>query len=97
MNPKSTILAAVVALVAAGCSGNPRCGEPGPYMAASPRPPLTVPEGLDAPDPSRRMTIPSGADVVHPELRGRTVVNPDGSLRCLESPPPLRETTPAVH
>lgn len=96
MNPKSITLAAVVALATAGCSGNPRCGEPGPYMAAATRPPLIVPEGLDSPDPDRRMTIPSGADVVHPELRGQAVINPDGSLRCLESPPPLRELTPAV-
>lgn len=86
-----TLTAFLVALGAlAGCSGTIRCGDPGPYMEASPRALLVMPEGLEHPPEERRLRIPEGADVVHPELRGQAVENPDGSLRCLESPPPLQ-------
>lgn len=83
-------LAAVAAfLLVSGC-GTLRCGEAGPYMDAETVAPLVVPDGLAKLDRSRQMPVPEAADVVHPELRGRRVMQADGSMRCLEAPPPPR-------
>lgn len=88
---KAVLTALLVTLGAlSGCGGAIRCGDPGPYMQASPRPPLVLPDGLERPPEGHRIRVPEGADVVHPELRGQAVENPDGTLRCLESPPPLQ-------
>lgn len=88
--PMAVCLVALGALT--GCSGTIRCGDPGPYLQASPRAPLVMPEGLERPPGDRRLRIPEGADVVHPELRGQAVENPDGTLRCLANPPPLQRS-----
>lgn len=83
-------VAAIAAfLLVSGC-GAMRCGEPGPYMNAETHDQLVVPADLSQPDRSRQVRIPTAADVVHPELRGTRVIEPGGSMRCLEAPPPPR-------
>lgn len=85
-------LAAVAAFLLVGGCSSLRCGEPGPYMNAEVAEPITVPEGLAAPDTSRKVRIPEAADVVHTELHGTRYLGGDGQMHCLDSPPPMART-----
>ena len=91
MNLKN--LAALAAfLLVTGCSSL-RCGAPGPYMDATALPPLQVPAGLAALDSRDDVRVPNAADVVHPELRGQRYEASDGSMQCLDAPPPIERKT----
>ena len=65
MKSRATLaLAAVVLLALSGCktlhhiAHSDSCNKPQPYMRATSIPPLTIPQGLDAPDTSHALDVP---------------------------------------
>lgn len=86
-----TILASAIVLAGCGTTG---CPKPGPYLEAQPEKPLAIPPDLNNPAAGRSMTIPEGGAAVHVDLRGQAYQAPDGSMRCLETPPPMRTVEP---
>ena len=78
-------LSAAVLLALGGCktfhrlANGQSCNKPQPYMRATSIPPLTVPQGLDAPDTSRALDVPK-LDEPAPPRRG-----PNDP--CLYAPP----------
>lgn len=66
------------ALALAGCATRSACG-PAPYQDARARPPLVIPEGLDAPDPRLALRVPE-----HGASSGRLASDP---ADCIIEPP----------
>lgn len=62
------------------------CNKPQPYMGATSIPPLTVPQGLDAPDTSHALDVPK-LDGPAPPPRGE-------SDPCLAAPPSFNVPRP---
>ncbi|MCA1799151.1 MAG: hypothetical protein LC632_06735 [Xanthomonadaceae bacterium] len=90
---KNIVLVGALAgvLLLGGCASGPRsCPEPGDYAAASPANPYTVPEGMERPSPAGRLAIPQGHGTVPAGLQGNRYQAADGSVLCLEQPPPMR-------
>lgn len=86
-----SIAALAGTLLLGGCASGPRsCPEPGDYVTAQPATPYTVPEGLERPSPAGRLVIPQGPGTVPAGLQGNRYEASDGSIRCLDQPPPMR-------
>lgn len=91
MHSMKSAAAVAVLVTLAGCSSGPvRCPEPGAYVHARAVEPYQVPEGMVRPADSGRVRIPQPSDRVAPELRGNQWEAEDGTLRCLDTPPPPR-------
>jgi hypothetical protein len=67
-------------MATAGCAMSSACG-PAPYMDARSRPPLAIPEGLDAPDRRAALRVPEAG-----EVGGRLANDP---ANCIIEPPPF--------
>lgn len=68
----------LLCLATAGCAIRSPCG-PAPYMDARPRPSLTIPDGLDAPDRRAALRVPAQG-----EVGGRLANDP---ANCIIEPP----------
>ncbi len=94
---KKTVFLVLVGLVPllllAGCSTTPDCLEPQPYKNAQQFPPLESPPGLDVPEPDPSMAIPDVADGPVGAYDEPANANAENTaVRCLVSPPPMRNT-----
>lgn len=85
-------LSAAVLLALGGCKTFHRithgasCNKPQPYMRATSVPPLSIPQGLDAPDTSHALDVPTLNEPAPPR---RGPKDP-----CLESPPSFNVPQP---
>ena len=63
------------------------CHSPQPYQKAQSVPPLKIPPGLDAPDPTNALRLPTLNEPAAPPRSGKQP--------CLDEPPPYKVTRPA--
>lgn len=88
-----SILIVTLALALVACASGPRsCPAPGDYVHARAAEPYTVPAGLERPSPAGRLPVPTGRSAVPAGLQGNRYEAADGSMRCLDQPPPMRPT-----
>ncbi len=85
MSRATMALSAAVLLALSGCktlhhlTHDDSCNKPQPYQRATSIPPLTIPQGLDAPDTSHALDVPKLDEPAPPPRRP--------SDPCLSAPP----------
>jgi len=85
MSRATLALSAAVLIALSGCktfhhiTHNDSCNKPQPYMRATSIPPLSIPQGLDAPDTSHALDVPK---LDEPPPPPRRATDP-----CLDAPP----------